>query len=276
MSGKDQGLLAQPPHLQRGLSSGSSGNSGRGGTQLDPEISQRWSPSLGALGALELSQSSTLFADARAPSSDLPHGRQAPFPACPIKRQIPPPRSWIKGPSVEPTEEEVMFPYFEEKLGKGAMDANINQHHGFMPQFDEWNEHCKKILAKEETYEPTKFVAMLRKSTDVLSVHLVDEIPTIEASIMKEHFTDAELRELEARVTKKIKECTSVWLMPIVFVSGDLSHNPWFPEEVPAPVLFFARHIAMRIEGDMWKWGQSDRYGRLKDEFKSMYGMANS
>ncbi|CAE6484492.1 unnamed protein product [Rhizoctonia solani] len=129
------------------------------------------------------------------------------------------------------TEEEVIFPCFEEKLGKGAMDANVNQHHDFMPQFDEWNEHCKKILSKEETYEHTKFVAMLRKSTDLLSAHLVDEIPTLEASIIKEHFTDAELRELEVRVAKKIQECISVWIMPILFVCGDLSYNSWFPDE---------------------------------------------
>ncbi|CAE6456466.1 unnamed protein product [Rhizoctonia solani] len=169
------------------------------------------------------------------------------------------------------TEEEVIFPCFEEKLGKGAMDANVNQHHDFMPQFDEWNEHCKKILSKEETYEHTKFVTMLRKSTDLLSAHLVDEIPTLEASIIKEHFTDAELRELEVRVAKKIQECISVWIMPILFVCGDLSYNSWFPDEIPTPVLFFARHVVTRIGGDMWKWGQSDRYCRLKDEFKPMY-----
>ncbi|KAJ1305972.1 hypothetical protein OPQ81_010687 [Rhizoctonia solani] len=137
------------------------------------------------------------------------------------------------------TEEEVIFPYLEEKLGKGAMDANVNQHHDFMPQFDEWNEHCKKILTKEETYDPTKFVAMLRMSTDMLSAHLVDEIPTIESSIMKEHFTDAELRELESRIAKKIQECISVWIMPILFVSGDLSYNSWFPDEVSESIVDF-------------------------------------
>ncbi|GAB1523498.1 hypothetical protein RhiTH_006648 [Rhizoctonia solani] len=142
------------------------------------------------------------------------------------------------------TEEEVMFPYFEEKLGKGAMDANVSQHHDFMPHFDEWNEHCKKILAKEEVYESAHFVSMLRKSTDTLSAHLVDEIPTLEASIMKAHFTDAELRELETRIAKKIQECISVWILPILFVSGDLSYNSWFPDE-------------------------------LKDEFKPMYAAAS-
>ncbi|KAF8740418.1 Fungal specific transcription factor domain, partial [Rhizoctonia solani] len=179
------------------------------------------------------------------------------------------------------TEEEVMFPYLcvarqpEEKLGKGAMDANVSQHHDFMPHFDQWNEHCKKILAKEEVYESAHFVSMLRKSTDTLSAHLVDEIPTLEASIMKAHFTDAELRELETRIAKKIQECISVWILPILFVSGDLSYNSWFPDEIPMPVIFFARYISMRVGGDMWKWGQSDRYSQLKDEFKPMYAAAS-
>ncbi|KAF8756528.1 Fungal specific transcription factor domain [Rhizoctonia solani] len=109
------------------------------------------------------------------------------------------------------TEEEVMFPYLcvtrqpEEKLGKGAMDANVSQHHDFMLISMNGTSTAKKILAKEEVYESAHFVSMLRKSTDTLSAHLVDEIPTLEASIMKAHFTDAELRELETRIAKRFK-----------------------------------------------------------------------
>ncbi|QRW25264.1 hypothetical protein RhiXN_07213 [Rhizoctonia solani] len=121
------------------------------------------------------------------------------------------------------TEEEVMFPYFEEKLGKGAMDANVSQHHDFMPHFDQWNEHCKKILAKEE--EEYRY-----------TLGAVDEIPTLEVSWVdsirhESTLTDAELRELETRIAKKIQECISVWILPILFVSGDLSYNSWFPDE---------------------------------------------
>jgi hypothetical protein len=70
--------------------------------------------------------------------------------------------------------------YSESKLGKGAMDGNVTQHHDFMPKFDEWSEHCRLILAGKAKYYPTKFVHLLRESTDLLVVHLVDEIPTIE------------------------------------------------------------------------------------------------
>lgn len=62
------------------------------------------------------------------------------------------------------------------------MEPNVNQHHEFMPKFDEWNELCGKILAKEAEFNPTDFVTLLKESTDLLASHLVDEIPTMEVS----------------------------------------------------------------------------------------------
>ncbi|KAG9073810.1 hypothetical protein FS749_014666 [Ceratobasidium sp. UAMH 11750] len=170
------------------------------------------------------------------------------------------------------TEEEVVFPVFEEKLGKGAMDANVTQHQDFMPKFDEWAEHCKNILAKKAEFKPAEFTKLMRESTDVLAVHLVDEIPTMEASRLRPHFTEAELQALEVKIVKKVQELVSPWDLPLMLVNGDASYNSWFPE-IPGPVIFVARHILMRLSGDMWKYGQSDKYMKSKEEYRSVYGL---
>jgi hypothetical protein len=68
----------------------------------------------------------------------------------------------------------------EAKLGKGAMEVNLAQHQDFLPKFGEWADLCSKILANQAEYRPKEFLALLRESTDVLYVHLVAEIPTME------------------------------------------------------------------------------------------------
>jgi len=170
------------------------------------------------------------------------------------------------------TEEQLVFPYFESKLGKGAMDANISQHHEFIPKFDEWDQLCQNIQSGKSQYEAGNFVALLRESTDLLVAHLADEIPTMEASKLKSHFSEAELQALEIDIDKKVKELSSISDFPLFFVNGDTEFNPWFPE-APAPLIFIFRHVVMRISGDMWKYGQSDKYCKLKPEFKALYGL---
>ncbi|CAE6444863.1 unnamed protein product [Rhizoctonia solani] len=73
------------------------------------------------------------------------------------------------------------------------MDGNMAQHEEFMAKFNEWSELCKKITAKEAGYSAAEFLSPLRASMDALHPHFVDEIATLESSVMKEHFSEAEL-----------------------------------------------------------------------------------
>ncbi|KAF8740417.1 Hemerythrin HHE cation binding domain, partial [Rhizoctonia solani] len=170
------------------------------------------------------------------------------------------------------TEEATAFPAFEAKLGKGTMDGNITQHAEFMPKFNEWSGLCKSIVAKETTYNAAEFLNPLRASMDALHPHFVDEIATLESSVLKKHFSEAELRELEKRIAAKVHEQSSIWNAPLIVVNTDLDFNSWFPS-VSAPAMFVLRHVVMNCMGDMWKYGQCDKHMRLKDEFKSMYGL---
>ncbi|CAE6484478.1 unnamed protein product [Rhizoctonia solani] len=150
------------------------------------------------------------------------------------------------------------------------MDGNVAQHEEFMPKFEEWAKLCKKIAANEAEYNATEFLDLLRASTDVLYPHFVDEVSTLESSILEKHFTEAELRDIENLIEKKVQEQSSIWNAPLIIVNTDLSFNPWFPA-IPAPAMFILRHVVMNCMGDLWKYGQCDKYMRLKDEFKSMY-----
>ncbi|QRV98276.1 Hemerythrin HHE cation binding domain [Ceratobasidium sp. AG-Ba] len=170
------------------------------------------------------------------------------------------------------TEEDVVFPALEEKMGKGSMESNVTQHEDFMPKFDQWTELVKSILAGKAEYEADGFIRLMREGTDMLIVHLRDEIPTLDSNKLREHFTVSELEALEKRIEKKVQEQASPWDIPLFFVNGDLNYNSWFPP-MPAPVVFIARHVIMRMSGDMWKYGQSDRYVNLKDEFKAGYAI---
>ncbi|EUC57509.1 hemerythrin HHE cation-binding domain protein [Rhizoctonia solani AG-3 Rhs1AP] len=168
------------------------------------------------------------------------------------------------------TEETTAFPALEAKLGKGTMDGNVAQHEEFMPKFEEWAKLCKKIAANEAEYNATEFLDLLRASTDVLYPHFVDEVSTLESSILEKHFTEAELRDIENLIEKKVQEQSSIWNAPLIIVNTDLSFNPWFPA-IPALAMFILRHVVINCMGDLWKYGQCDKYMRLKDEFKSMY-----
>lgn len=169
-------------------------------------------------------------------------------------------------------EETTIFPALEAKLGKGAMDGNVGQHDEFMPKFNKWAELCKKIAAKEAEYNATDFLGLFRTSTDILYTHFVDEILTIESSTPKKHFSEAELQEIENKIDKKAQEIALLWNIPLILVNSNLSFNSWFPP-IPAPITFVARHVLMNFMGDMWNYGQCDKYMRLKDEFKPMYGL---
>ncbi|KAF8608154.1 hypothetical protein BDV93DRAFT_603026 [Ceratobasidium sp. AG-I] len=170
------------------------------------------------------------------------------------------------------TEEEVIFPFFESKLGAGAMDGNLAQHHDFTPKFNEWSQHCQNIQQGSISFDGRNFVALMRESTDILVPHLTDEIPTMESSILQQQFSESELKSLEISTAKKIRGLVSLWDLPLLFVNGDLEYNSWFPP-IPAPVVFIARHAIMNRSGDVWKYGQADKYSKLKPEFKPMYSL---
>ncbi|QRV98274.1 Hemerythrin HHE cation binding domain [Ceratobasidium sp. AG-Ba] len=170
------------------------------------------------------------------------------------------------------TEEEIIFPALEEKLGKGSMESNVNQHHDFMPKFDLWSDLIKSISVGKTEYNAEEFVSSMKDATDVLVIHLRDEIPSLESTRLQQHLTVAELEALEIKAGERIREVTSFWNMPLFFANGDLAYNSWLPA-IPGHILFMIRYIIVPLSGGTWKYGQSDKYGRLKDEFKAGYGL---
>ncbi|KAG8729001.1 hypothetical protein FRC11_009719, partial [Ceratobasidium sp. 423] len=143
------------------------------------------------------------------------------------------------------TEETAAFPALEAKLGKGAMDGNVAQHEEFLPKFQQWAELCKKIAAKGTEYNSTEFLDLLRACMDVLHLHFVDEIATLESPTLKKHFSETELKHIEKLVHKKVRKESSIWNAPLMLVNSDLSFNSWFPP-IPTPAMFILRHVVMK------------------------------
>lgn len=61
---------------------------------------------------------------------------------------------------------------------------------------------------------------------------MTDTVRYYQSSILRKHFSEAELHDLEERLAKHLQERASVWGLPILFASGDISYNSWFPDEV--------------------------------------------
>ncbi|KAF8608155.1 hypothetical protein BDV93DRAFT_586253 [Ceratobasidium sp. AG-I] len=168
------------------------------------------------------------------------------------------------------TKQAVIFPFLETKLGKDS--TKIDASDDFLPKLNEWSQLCQSVQLGNEQFGAPKFVAVLRQSTDLLVNDLVDEMAIFESSKLKLHFSESELKSLEPLIDNNVREHGSLWDMPLLLVNGDIDYNPWFPN-APNPMLFILRHAIMRLGGDMWKYGQSDKYCKLKPEFRSMYGL---
>ena len=71
-------------------------------------------------------------------------------------------------------EETFYFPALEEKLGKGALSGNVQQHKEFIPGLEALEEWCKKVQKGEVEYDSKVFLGMVEAFSDTMIVHLND------------------------------------------------------------------------------------------------------
>ena len=60
----------------------------------------------------------------------------------------------------------------EEKLGKGALSQNIEQHKLFIPQLEALDEWCKAVQKGEIVYDSKVFLGMIESFVDIMVNHL--------------------------------------------------------------------------------------------------------
>lgn len=71
-------------------------------------------------------------------------------------------------------EEEFYFPVLEEKLGKGALSGNIEQHKGFAQGLEALEKWCKIVQKGEVGYDGKVFLGLVEAFSDILITHLND------------------------------------------------------------------------------------------------------
>ncbi|KAG8936332.1 hypothetical protein FRC02_002925 [Tulasnella sp. 418] len=166
-------------------------------------------------------------------------------------------------------EEENYFPALEEKLGEGAMSGNVQGHRAFDSYFEAWCELRKGFEEGKRPWSPPEFVAAVRAFADPLRDHLQEEIDTLNADVLRSKFTRDELQELDETAEKKIlSKLDPVWHPGFIFVNGDAVTGGWFPT-MPKVVRFVCRHILYWLHSDVWQFGSSDRYMRVKERFRA-------
>jgi len=69
-------------------------------------------------------------------------------------------------------EEEYYFPAMEEKLGKGALSGNIEEHKEFVPKLEALEEWCKKVQKGEIVYDGNIFLGMVEAFADIMVAHM--------------------------------------------------------------------------------------------------------
>jgi hemerythrin-like domain-containing protein len=74
-------------------------------------------------------------------------------------------------------EETFLFPKYEEKLGKGALTANYEQHEEFVPQMNQLEELLKAMQAGDVPYDGNLIVEKVHAFSDTMVQHLGDVGP---------------------------------------------------------------------------------------------------
>ena len=71
-------------------------------------------------------------------------------------------------------EETFYFPAMEEKLGKGALSGNIEEHEEFVPKLEALDEWCKKVQKGEVVYDGKVFLGMVEAFADTMVAHMTN------------------------------------------------------------------------------------------------------
>ncbi|KAG5644849.1 hypothetical protein DXG03_007579 [Asterophora parasitica] len=163
-------------------------------------------------------------------------------------------------------EEELLFPFFESKLGTDSMHDNFEQHNVFKAGLQDLETYLKGVQAGTLTYSGALVVEKLDNFADGLVEHLheVKELPTLEASKMQAAFTKQDLKDLESALGKRIlKEVSLTTVLPLGLVLHDKATAPQFPP-LPRIILWIAQYGLYYLHSDAWDFGPCDVYGRLK------------
>ncbi|KAK2464031.1 hypothetical protein APHAL10511_003975 [Amanita phalloides] len=157
-------------------------------------------------------------------------------------------------------EETFLFPFYEEKLGKGALQVNIEQHEMFIPQLNELENYLKEVQDGKAKYDGKLIFDKIESFGDIMVDHLRNEIATLEPERLRANFTEKELKQMDTDLTNMILSALDHYKnLPSVMVTMD-PRTPWFPA-FPLPIKWATRLWYSRKYKEAWEFGPVDLYG---------------
>jgi Hemerythrin HHE cation binding domain len=139
--------------------------------------------------------------------------------------------SWIEEHHLG--EERFFFPEVARITGqKDIMDANIEQHHAFLPgmqAFLAYVKECKKENSAEK-YDKVKFVQLIDSFGPLLAKHLADEIETL---LALENYDTKAIKEAFIKFDLKMREGDKVYHLALglktklINAGRIVSYSPW-------------------------------------------------
>ncbi|KAJ7650090.1 hypothetical protein FB45DRAFT_9174 [Roridomyces roridus] len=167
-------------------------------------------------------------------------------------------------------EESMVFPFFETKLGAGAMSDNVSQHRAFDASFSSFQSWFQEVYDGKATYSAPVALEKVDALGDVLVSHLAAEIPTIHADKLRAAgFKAQDFKDLEKRMMSVIlKDISFFTSMPMGILSHDRESLPEFPP-LPKPLLWAVRY------GFSWKFAKSWEFAPCDWEGKVKAGLGN-
>jgi len=158
-------------------------------------------------------------------------------------------------------EETYYFPAMEEKLGKGTLSKNVEQHQMFLPGLEALDEWCKKVQKGEMVYDARVLLDMIESFADIMLDHLNCEISTLDRKVIAQHFTVAELKAIDDGFMKlALAEIDFYKSLPLALVCGNPA-TPWFPP-FPLVLKWAARWWFSWRYRESWEYGSLDFSGK--------------
>ncbi|KAG8919993.1 hypothetical protein FRC01_000989 [Tulasnella sp. 417] len=170
-------------------------------------------------------------------------------------------------------EEKLYFPFLESRLGEGRMAGSVAAHEALSKPLAGFEDMVQKTIIKPHEWDLDLFRNLIYRFMPALKEHLKDELKRLDATELRQHFTEQDFKDYEKRFIKEtVKSVVPSRGPQLVFVNGDLINGAWyalvarFPRFPPA-LVFLVKHVLFKLHSDMWAFGCCDREMKLKRPF---------
>ncbi|TFL03964.1 hypothetical protein BDV98DRAFT_590830 [Pterulicium gracile] len=172
-------------------------------------------------------------------------------------------------------EEEYYFGALENKLGKGVLTPNTDEHKLFVPKLGEFENYLKDITSGKEKYDGNLIIERIHSFSDTMIMHLNHEIPTISSSRLKEHFTEKELHDIDKKFMELAFANIDFYIALPIAVGCANPATPWFPP-FPLPLRWATRLWFSRKHRKSWEFCPLDLSGKPRPWYNEAAGITET